>query len=135
MAGDLVEQGAFLGMVREEQLGLAEPLALPPAEADEEGHGPGRRGEARGLRVEADERGPGHRLAGQCGQSLAVDRDRDGRSLDADMQPKGRGHDLAADRGRQSFRELATRVLARGEGIADLARTDPRRPESGQSSR
>ena len=55
-AGDLGEQRRLVGVVREEQLGLAEAASLPPREPDEERERAGRRREPGRLRVEADQR-------------------------------------------------------------------------------
>jgi hypothetical protein len=66
------EQGRLLRVVGQEQLDLPETIALPPAQPDQERNGPGRRREARRLRVEADERRVRRRLAGETAEPLAV---------------------------------------------------------------
>ena len=80
-ARELGEQRRLVGVVGQEQLDLPEPVALPPAEPDEERHRPGRGREPRRLGVEADERHVRRRLARQPGQPLAVERQDDGRRL------------------------------------------------------
>ncbi len=96
-----LEQGRLLGMVGEEQLDLPEPVAGPPAEPDEEGHGPGRGGEPRRLGVEADERRVGRRLARQCRETVPIDRERPGPAVVADDGPEARADDLGVECGGQ----------------------------------
>ena len=94
---DGLEQGRLLAVVGEQQLDLPEGVADPPAEADEERHGPGRRGQPRRLRVEADQRHVRGRLPGERCQPLPVERDRPDGDLAANDGPVRRSHDLAVD--------------------------------------
>ena len=79
VGGDEVAEGRqhrrLVGVVRDEQLDLAERIPDPPAEPDEEGDGPGRRRQPGRLGVEADQRRVGPGLAGQI---APVGRDRSG---------------------------------------------------------
>jgi hypothetical protein len=95
---DQLQEGGLLAMIGEQQLDLAEQIALPPPEADEERHRPRRGREAGRLGVEADQRGVGRRLTGQLRQPLAVDRQVVDAWFAADNGAPRRAHDLALDR-------------------------------------
>ena len=100
------EQAALGRMVWQEELNLAEAIRLPPAEPDEEGDGPGRRGQTGRLRVEADQRNAGRRQARQRPEPLPVDRQDDGRRLDPDDRPGRIEDQLAVERLGQPLPEL-----------------------------
>ena len=70
----LREERGLIGMVREEQLDLAEQAALPPAKADKEREGPRRGREAGRLRVEAEQGSVGRRLAREGREAISIDR-------------------------------------------------------------
>ena len=93
-------------MVRQEELDLAEAVALPPAEPDEERHGPGGGRETGRLRVEADERDVWRRESGQVGEPIAVERQHDGRGLAADDRTGRVEQQLAVDGGGEPPPEL-----------------------------
>jgi hypothetical protein len=65
VAGEFAEERGLVGMVRQQQLDLPEPAALPPAEPDEKGERPRRGRQARRLRVKAEQGSVGRRLPGQ----------------------------------------------------------------------
>ena len=118
-AGQGGQQRRFIGVVGEQQLDLVEAVALPPAEADQEGDGPGGRREPGRLGVETDERHTRRRLPGQGGQADPIERDlaRFGRA--ADDEPAGQGDHLATDGPGQSLGQDAS--IDRGVGQLDLA--------------
>ena len=113
--GDLGEQRRLVGVVGEQELGLAERVALPAREPDEERERPGGGREPGRLRVEADERRVGRRVARQAGEPLAVQRDLD------------RGDRPAHERGRR--RSAAT--SAPSAAASRAASTGLRRPANG----
>jgi hypothetical protein len=95
----LVEHHALLALVRKQKLDLAEGVADPPAEADQEGHRAGGGREAGRLGVEADERTIGRRLAWEPREATSVDRQVDRVALHPDMDAGGRIDDLAVHGG------------------------------------
>ena len=101
---ELGEERRLVGMVRQEQLDLAEEAALPPSEPDEERKRAGRRGKPGRLRVQAEQGSVGRRLAGQRGKPIAVDRQQRRWCLDQHERAEPRPDELAIDRRRQSLR-------------------------------
>ena len=103
-------------MVGQQELDLAEPVALPPAEPDEERDRAGRRREAGRLRVEADERRVRPAACpGSDASAIAIDRQDDGRRLDADDRPARVEDQLAVEGGRQPLRRARS---SRGDALA-----------------
>lgn len=111
--GELGQERRLVGVIRQEQLDLAEPAALPPADPHEECQGAGRGGEARGFRVEAEQGSVRRGLARERGQPLAIDRQDGRRCLEADERPTLRDDELA--------------IEGRGERLC----TDPSRSQRG----
>ena len=106
-------------MIGEEQLDLVEGVALPPAEADEEGDRPGGGREPRRLGVEADERDARWRLARQTGQADAIERDLAWLGRAADDEAAGHRDHLATDRPGEALGQDT--AVDRGVGQLDLA--------------
>ena len=102
-----LEQRGLVGVVRQQQLDLAEPLPDPPSEPDQERQRARRRREAGRLRVEAQQRHVRRRLTGQARQALAIEGHGHGRRLSPHECPARRRDDLAAERRRQPLGELA----------------------------
>ena len=107
----LAEQCGFVGVVRQEKLDLPEPAALPPAETDEEGERARRGGEARRLRVKAEEGSVRRWLAGQRREPPPIHRQQRRGRLDTheraarrpnELAVEGRGQPLRPDRARPS---------------------------------
>jgi hypothetical protein len=84
-------------LIGQQELDLLERLAVPPADADEEGERPGGGREAGRLRVEADQGSVARRLARQGREPFAIERDRDGRAFDPDVGSCGGTDYLAID--------------------------------------
>ena len=122
MPGQLVEQRPLVGVVRQQQLDLAEPVALPPAQPDQERHGPGRRREPGRLRVEADQR----RVRRAAGRAAPASRSRstgmvDGRRLAPDDRPLRGLDDLAVQRRREPLRQVGPAIGRAAERIGSSA--------------
>jgi hypothetical protein len=103
VAPELLEEGGLVRVVRQQELYLAEPRTLPPADADEEGERARGGGESRRLRVEAEERRVRGRLPGQPGEPLAIDRHDRRPPLDPDERSRCRPDELPVHLGRQAF--------------------------------
>ena len=79
--GEGVEQRGLLGVIRQEELDLVEPVAGPRPEPDQEGDRPGARGQAGRLGVEADQGTPGGAPSGKRpSRSRSIGKGVDGRS-------------------------------------------------------
>ena len=100
------QQRTFLSVVGEQELDLAELFPFPPAQSDEEGHGPCGRRQAGGLRVQADQWCADRRLAREDGQAGTVHGQGPGPRLIPDDDTFARADHLASDRVRQSDREV-----------------------------
>ena len=153
VARERVKHGRLVGVVGEQQLDLPEPVALPPAETDEERDGPGGRREPGRLGVEADQRDVRRRLAGQRaraargrpGSTARPPRSRTktprgasttspstrGRRAARRARPAGRAAPTAAVRGRR----LAARTAGAWRAIAPVARPGGRATRRHRSSR
>lgn len=115
--GQLGEERRLVGVVREQELDLAEQAALPPAEPHEEGERSCRRRKAGRLGVQAEQWSVGRRLARQCREPLSIHRQDRRWRLHDDERPPGGPHQRAADCHRESLRSdrrSAARLVARG---------------------
>ena len=100
------QQGAFLPVVGEQELDLAELVPFPPAQSDQEGHGPCGSRQAGRLRVQADQRRPDRRLAREHGQTSTVHGQGPGRCLRSDDDTFAGVDHLSSDGVGQSDREV-----------------------------
>ena len=91
------EQCRLVRLVRQEQLGLPEPVALPPTQPDEERQRSGRRREPCRLGVEADERHVGRWLTRDASEAIAIEGQDDGQWLTPDDRVEVAPDDLAVD--------------------------------------
>ena len=112
------QERPFVGVIGEQQLHLAEPIAFPPAEPDQEGQRPGRGGQTGRLGIETDKRRVRRWLAGQTGEAVAIEWDGSRRLLAAHDGALGRNDDLAVDSSRQLLSEVPSVVPKRTTNLA-----------------
>jgi hypothetical protein len=122
-ARELCKHSRLIGVVRQQQLDLAEAAALPPAEADEERERAGRGRQPRRLGVEAQEGRVGRRQARKRRQPVPIDGQQRGRRLNPDECPGLCSHQLAIERRGESLR--------RGRRSPDPIRAVDNRPCAG----
>ena len=89
LSGDEPEERELVGVVGQEELGDPERLAVPAPQPDEEDDGARARGQPRRLGVQAHEWARRIDREGEAGQGDAVDRQRQGRLLDAHDEALG----------------------------------------------
>ena len=133
-AGDLGEQRGLVGVIGEQQLGLAEARAVPAREADEERERPGRGREPGRLGVEAHERRVRRRVTGEPRQPLAVHRDVERGEHAPDEPAIRRVRDVGAERGGEPRRELRAPAARERRPGGDRVRTGRRRRPRGRAS-